>query len=102
VRRREFNTLLGGAAGWPLAASAQQQVAMPVISAFSPSSARMTAFRQGLKEAGYIEDRLHSPRGGWFVLVRLAVDHQCAAAPHVQHAEAWDRLRVAEACAASI
>jgi putative ABC transport system substrate-binding protein len=61
MRRREFITLLGGAAGWPMAAHAQQ----PTVRTIGYISSRaadvenefLTAFRQGLSETGHVEGR---------------------------------------------
>ena len=60
--RREFITLLGGAATWPLAARAQQ-AGMPVVGYLnlggSPESdsSRLTGLRRGLNQTGYVEGR---------------------------------------------
>jgi len=59
--RREFITLIGGAAAWPLAARAQQQ-AIPLIGFLSSASPAtwtplVTGFQKGLQEAGFVDGR---------------------------------------------
>jgi hypothetical protein len=59
VKRREFISLLGAAAAWPLAARAQQRA--PAVIGFLSSSALadraryLTPFQQGVRETGYVE-----------------------------------------------
>jgi ABC-type uncharacterized transport system substrate-binding protein len=61
MRRREFISILGGAAAsWPLAARAQRQAPVALVgllSGFQLDDRLLGAIRQGLKETGYIEGR---------------------------------------------
>jgi putative ABC transport system substrate-binding protein len=91
MRRREFITLVGGAAAWPIAVQAQQSSKVPTVGFLSPNSQAAakswtTAFVQGLRDLGWIEDRTVTIEYRWedgqvertseFVneLVRLKVD----------------------------
>jgi putative ABC transport system substrate-binding protein len=58
LRRRNFITLLGGAAAWPLAVRAQQSVSkIPRIGIINPAAIWEIPLRQGLRDLGYIEGR---------------------------------------------
>jgi putative tryptophan/tyrosine transport system substrate-binding protein len=61
LRRRDVIALAGAAAAWPFSARAQQQPALPLIGLLDPTTPdaatadRLRSFRQGLKEAGFVE-----------------------------------------------
>src|SRR4029453_18015179 len=91
IERRKFLATLGGAVAWPLAARAQQP-ALPVIGFLRSTSLAdathfVVAFRQGLKEAGFIEGQNVTIEYRWAEgqddrLPGLATDlvhHRCAA-----------------------
>ena len=71
MRRREFITLLGGAAGWPIAARAQQPAILAQIGFldFGPASAqasRVEALQGGLRDLGYVEGKnISFASAGW-------------------------------------
>ena len=85
MKRREFITLLGGAAAWPLAARAQQQgesvfkIGVLWPGAAPPASPRMESFRLALRQFGYVEGRnvaieLRYAKGGLRQLPELAAE----------------------------
>jgi putative tryptophan/tyrosine transport system substrate-binding protein len=84
MRRRDFITLLGGAASWSLAARAQQtgnvlKIGLLWPGASAPVPPRMDAFRQGLRESGLVEGRdvvieLRYAEGGLQQLPELAAE----------------------------
>ena len=70
VRRREFIALVGGAAAWPLAASAQQSRRVPRIGVLllgTPASfaGRIEAFVEGLRDLGYVDGRTVAIEWKW-------------------------------------
>ena len=101
MRRRDFITVLGSAAAWPLAARAQQPGKLPTIGYLGPTtpaveSERINAFLQRLRELGWIEGRTIAIEYRWaegrserFIeiaaeFVRLNVDVIVTYAPRAQ------------------
>ena len=98
IRRREFIITLGGAAAaWPLAARAQEQTVpvrqarIGVLAAAPPTSAMLIAFREGMRQRGYIEGQNLSidvrwPQGTFEQNPSLAAD---LASANVEVIVAW-------------
>src|SRR5262245_63541722 len=84
IGRREFITLIGSTAAWPLAARAQP--AMPVVGFLylgtpDPNQPLVAAFRKGLTEFGFLEGR------------NVAIEYRFAGAPHQLPEMATDLVR---------
>jgi putative tryptophan/tyrosine transport system substrate-binding protein len=62
VKHRQFISLLGGAAAWPLAARAQPAAMSVQHASQGHGLPRLAGFRQGLNEIGYVEGRICSRR----------------------------------------
>jgi hypothetical protein len=76
VKRREFITLLGGAAAWPLAAHAQPSAMRPTLGLLIPGSPasygqRVAALVQRLRELGWVEGRTIAIEYRWAATQRF-------------------------------
>ena len=78
MKRREFITLLGGAASWPLGARAQQPGKLPTIGYLgagtsASESQRVAAFKERLHQLGWIEGRTIAIESRWVDTAVIAV-----------------------------
>jgi len=111
MTRREFITLLGGAAAWPLATRAQQPT-VPVVGYLDPGPQEaganfVAAFRRGLSEAGYVEGRNVAIEYRWGQndhdrLPELAADLVRRRVSVIATAESTETTRIVKAATATI
>src|ERR1700726_350522 len=110
MRRREFITLLGGAAAWPLAARAQQRdrlrrvaVVMQYVESDPQGQLRAAAFRKGMEKAGWVAGRNISVDYLWGVLdsewTRGITEHLRQRVPDVIAINSSIELRAIESAA---